>query len=114
LLFVVSLVLVPVEDLLGPSDGIGDAYPRWLRLDPEFEVVSSIVMAHTISMVHGFIRQKEPPKQPFHDEDVFEHVLPTSRGGAGVARLEDHHVAGMVLRPAAFPVMVLHALLTSL
>lgn len=79
MLCVVRMILVPVEYLLGPSDGIGDAYPSRLRLDPELEVAIPIVMAHTISMMDGFIRQQESPQQPFHDEDMFEHVLPTAR-----------------------------------
>jgi len=45
---------VTIQDVVGPGDGIADSDAGWLRSGPQFEIVWSVVISNSVSMMNGF------------------------------------------------------------
>jgi hypothetical protein len=74
-------VCIPYKDVPRPGDGVFYPTARWLRLDPQLEVLGPIVSAHSVPMVNGLTRQHVASQDGLHHQDVLEDVtvvpLPT-------------------------------------
>jgi hypothetical protein len=97
-------VVVAIEDDARPLDRVADANARRLRSSPQFEVLSSIVIAHTIAMMDRLARLQIPSENFFRNKYVFEDVW--TRSGPWMVRNANHDVASLVQRASTLPVSV--------
>jgi hypothetical protein len=52
-----------------------------LRPGPEFEILGSVVIAHSVDVMDGLTVDQITPKQIFGDENVFEDVRRSASSG---------------------------------
>lgn len=60
--------------LRAPSDGIGYPDAAWLRTNPEFEILLSVVVLHAVPMMDRLIWQEVPAEESLQNENVFENI----------------------------------------
>ena len=92
------------HDVASPLQGIGRAYPRRLRTNPELEVLGSVVIAYAVAVMNCLAWKQIATQRPLKNENVLEHVavLP----GARMRPQEHHEVASLVTGPASTPIPV--------
>ena len=86
-----------------PVDCISNADATWLRPDPEFEILRSIVVLDPVAMMHGFFGEEMAIEKLFHHEDMLEHV-PVIATRTRMFRHSNHDVAGLVSVKSTFPI----------
>jgi hypothetical protein len=96
--------VVAVEDLPGPANGIAHTNARRLRPGPQFQILRTVVVAHSIAVVHSLALNQETAQQFFCNKDVFKHVVVPSR--ARMTRDTYHDVPSLVPYSATFPIPV--------
>jgi len=72
-------VLIPLEQVAGPANLIGDPLPVGLRDEPKFEIFESVVGAVSVEMVDALVGEQRAPEVFCHDPSVLSNEpMPTA------------------------------------
>jgi hypothetical protein len=92
------------KDLVCPCDRIGHTDSRRLWACPEFQVLCSVVVLHTIAMMDRLLGEHVAAKYLLHDQDVLKDV--PALAGSRMPGRPDHDIASFVAGAASLPAAI--------
>jgi hypothetical protein len=96
--------VMAVDDFPRPRERVHSPDAGRLGSDPKFQILGRVVIADPVPVVNALVSEQHPTEPRLHHEDVFEDV---SLGSCSrMVWHANHEVPGVVLGPAALPIMV--------
>jgi hypothetical protein len=92
------------DDFSRPRDRVHSPDAGRLGSDPKFQIFGRVVIADPVLMVDAFVGKQRSTELLLHHDDVFEDVALGS--GSRMVWHPNHEVPGVMLGPAALPIVV--------